>query len=298
MKYLVTGGAGFIGSHVCELLLASGQTVRVLDNLSSGDPSWLPSSVELITGDICDKDALTAAADGSDVIVHLAAMSRSAPSGGMLDECIRSNVNGVVNLIEVVTGSPPQRIVFAASSTYYGSGEVPNTVGSSPDFLNYYGVTKYVGEALLGTLSRAAAIPVTNLRFFNVYGPRQPTEGEYALVIGQFLRAAQRNEPLVVHGDGSQRRDFVHVRDVARAISLASTIGAGGCQTFNVGTGTNTSIIELAKMISPEIEFGPRRSGDAKDTLADIAPTTAALGWRPEIGLTEGLEELRSLGSS
>ena len=294
MKYLVTGGAGFIGSHLCELLVENGNEVRVLDNLSSGDPSWLPGQVELVEGDIGDREAFLAAANRVDVITHLAAMSRSAPSAGMLDECIRSNVNGIANLIEVAKAKEPRRIVFAASSTYYGSGETPNRVENSPDFLNYYGVTKYVGEALLGALSRETGTPVTNLRLFNVYGPRQPTEGEYALVIGQFLRAAERGEPLTVHGDGSQRRDFVHVSDVARAFLLASTSETPGCLTLNVGTGENTSIIDLARMISPEIEFGPRRSGDAKDTLADISATAETLGWSPQVSLKEGLDDLRA----
>ncbi len=292
MNYLVTGGAGFIGGHVCDRLVAAGESVRVFDNLSSGDRSSLPAAVDFVVGDICDQQAFANAARDADVIIHLAAMSRSAPSDGMLDECVRSNVNGLVNLIAIASDNRPKRIVFAASSTYYGSGDVPNSVGDSPDFLNYYGVTKYVGEALLGAFSRTTGVPVVNLRLFNVYGPGQPTEGEYALVIGQFLHAARLGEPLIVHGDGSQRRDFVHVRDVARAMHLASLADTEGSLTLNVGTGSNSSILELARTISERIEFGQRRSGDAKDTLADISHTTATLGWTPEIALREGLAEM------
>jgi UDP-glucose 4-epimerase len=292
LKVLVTGGAGFIGSHLCEQLLAAGYQVRVIDNLSSGNRGWVPEGADFILGDIRDFEVLAEAVEGCDAVCHLAAMSRSGPSVDMMDECLTCNVIGTSNVIKAVKGSSVKRIVYSGSSTYYGLGDAPNCVEDPPDLLNYYGLTKYVGERLLSMFSTLSGIDVITLRYFNVYGPRQPRTGIYALVMGIFLDSYSRGESLVVHGDGHQSRDFIHVRDVAAANvrALNSTTTRSGI--FNVGSGETVSILELAKMISSDIVFGERRSGDAQITLADISTTVQGLQWEPQVTFSEGLAEM------
>ena len=292
MNVLVTGGAGFIGSHVCELALERGHRVRVLDNLSTGNVDWVPTTAEFVEGDIRDFEVFSRAAMNCSAIIHLAAMARSGPSALMLDECVSSNVVGVANLIATASTHGIKRIVYSASSTYYGSSGVPNCVQNRPNFLNYSGFTKYAGEELLNLFARENGTDVVNLRYFNVYGPRQPRVGIYALVIGIFLEAVAAGQALEIHGDGMQRRDFVHVRDVARVNLFALEKPVDSPVTLNVGSGANTSILELAALMSSNFKFGPRREGDAQDTLADISETVQVLGWQPTISLSTGLSEL------
>ncbi len=290
---LVTGGAGFIGSHVVEKLLLNGHEVTVLDNLSSGNREWLATGAELVVGDIRDPRAWDTALVGVEYVAHLAAMARSGPSMTMIDDCATVNIDGTLIGLRKSLEHGVRKFVYAASSTHYGNLTPPQRVDDKPDLLNPYGLTKHVGELWALLFNRAMGLPTLALRFFNVYGPRQPRTGPYGLVIGLFLDAAAHGRPLEIHGDGHQRRDFVHVRDVAECIRLGLFSQSQG-HVFNVGSGHNTSILELAELISPNTTHVERREGDAEQTLADISQTVSALRWQPTVPFHEGLAELKS----
>jgi len=288
---LVTGGAGFIGSHLCEGLLAAGHRVRVLDSLIYGKREWVPGDAEFIQGDIRDIEACQRAAEGMQAVLHCAAMSRSGPSQENLDFCTQANIAGTQNMLLAARDAGVKRFIYSGSSTYYGSRTPPHRESDPPDFLNIYGLTKRVGEQYCLLFDQGFGLPCIVLRYFNVYGPRQPETGAYALVLGIFLRCAAEGKTLEIHGDGQQRRDFVHVRDVVAAniAALSSTLRG---EVFNVGSGTNISVQELADMISPDQVHTEGRKGDSAATLADIAKIKAALGWSPRVSFLDGLKEL------
>ena len=290
---LVTGGAGFIGSHLCEGLLAAGYRVRVLDSLVYGKREWVPAAAEFIEGDIRDIDACHRATTGMDAVLHCAAMSRSGPSQEHLDLCTQSNIAGTQNMLLAARDAGVKKFVYSGSSTYYGSRTPPHRENDPPDFLNIYGLTKRVGEQYCLLFDEGFNLPCIVFRYFNVYGPRQPETGAYALVLGIFLRRAAEGKVLEIHGDGAQRRDFVHVRDVVSA-NLAALKSDMHGEVFNVGSGTNISVKELADMISPDQVHTEGRKGDSTATLADISKIKAALGWSPQVAFTQGLEELRA----
>jgi len=289
---LVTGGAGFIGSHLCEGLLAAGYRVRVLDSLVYGKREWVPAECEFLEGDIRDIDACHGGAAGMDGVLHCAAMSRSGPSQEHLDLCTQSNIAGTQNMLLAARDAGVQKFIYSGSSTYYGSRTPPHRESDPPDFLNIYGLTKRVGEQYCLLFDKGFDLPCVVLRYFNVYGPRQPETGAYALVLGIFLRRAAEGKMLEIHGDGAQRRDFVHVRDIVSA-NLAALKSPVRDEVFNVGSGTNISVKELADMISPDQVNIEGREGDSAATLADISKIKAALGWSPQVTFAEGLKELR-----
>ena len=289
---LVTGGAGFIGSHLCEGLLAAGYGVRVLDSLVYGKREWVPAACEFIEGDIRDIDACHRAAAGMDAVLHCAAMSRSGPSQEHLDLCTQSNIAGTQNMLLAARDAGVKKFIYSGSSTYYGSHTPPHRESDPPDFLNIYGLTKRVGEQYCLLFDEGFGLPCIVFRYFNVYGPRQPETGAYALVLGIFLRRAAEGKTLEIHGDGAQRRDFVHVRDIVSANLAALKSDVHG-EVFNVGSGTNISVKELADMISSDQVHTETRKGDSAATLADISKIKTALGWSPQISFAEGLKELR-----
>jgi nucleoside-diphosphate-sugar epimerase len=288
---LVTGGAGFIGSHLCEALLARGYTVRVLDSLIYGKREWVPQACEFIEGDIRDAAACNRAAAGMEGVLHCAAMSRSGPSQDQIDVCTQSNITGTQNMLLAARDAGVKRFVYSGSSTYYGSRPPPHREDDPPDLLNIYGLTKLVGEQYCMMFDKDFGLPCVALRYFNVYGPRQPQTGAYALVLGIFLRRAREGKVLEIHGDGSQRRDFVHVRDVVSA-NLKALESNLRREVFNVGSGTSLSVKELANMISPNQVHTEGRKGDSLATLADISKIKVALDWTPKISFAEGLKEL------
>ena len=290
---LVTGGAGFIGSHLCEGLLAAGYHVRVLDSLVYGKREWVPQTAELIEGDIRDIDACHRAAAGMDGVLHCAAMSRSGPSQEHLDLCTQSNITGTQNMLLAARDAGVKKFIYSGSSTYYGSRTPPHRESDPPDFLNIYGLTKRVGEQYCLLFDEGFGLPCIVFRYFNVYGPRQPETGAYALVLGIFLRRHAEGKTLEIHGGGEQRRDFVHVRDIVSANLAALKSDVHG-EIFNVGSGTNISVKELADLISPEQVHTEGRKGDSLATLADISKIKAALGWSPQVSFAEGLKELRA----
>ncbi len=290
-KILVTGGAGFIGSHLCEGLLARGYAVRVLDSLVYGQREWVPAPCEFIEGDIRDMDACTRSAAGMDAVLHCAAMSRSGPSQAQIEVCTGANITGTQNMLLAARDAGVKRFIYSGSSTYYGNRPPPHREDDPADILNIYGLTKRVGEQYTLLFDQDFNLPALVLRYFNVYGPRQPQTGAYALVLGIFLRRAAEGKVLEIHGDGSQRRDFVHVRDVVAA-NIAALESAARGMVINVGSGTSLSVKELADMISPDQIHTEGRKGDSLATLADISKIKDALGWTPKTSFAEGLKEL------
>jgi UDP-glucose 4-epimerase len=291
---LVTGGAGFIGSHLTDRLLARGYRVRVLDNLSFGQRDWVPPGAEFLEGDIRDLDACRAACAGAAGVFHAAAMSRAGPSLDAIDMCTQQNIVGTQNILVAARDAKVRKFVYSGSSTYYGNQAAPHREDMPADFLNFYALSKQVGEQYCRMFDRLFGLPVVVLRYFNVYGPRQPQVGAYALVLGIFLRRWVEGQVLEIHGTGEQRRDFIHVHDVADANISAFESSHHG-ETFNVGSGTNISINELADLISPDQVHRPRRGGDAEVTLADISRIRAALGWQPKVAFADGLREMMAL---
>jgi nucleoside-diphosphate-sugar epimerase len=290
-RVLVTGGAGFIGSHLCEGLLARGYQVRVLDSLIYGRREWVPEPCDFLEGDIRDISACHRAASGMDAVLHCAAMSRSGPSQEAIEICTGSNINGTQNMLLAARDAGAKRFVYSGSSTYYGNRTPPHRESDPPDLLNIYGLTKRVGEQYTLMFDEQFDLASVVLRYFNVYGPRQPETGAYALVLGIFLKRKAEGKVLEIHGDGRQRRDFIHVRDVVAANIAAMESNVRG-EIFNVGSGTSLSVKELADMISPHQIHTEARRNDSEATLADISRIQAALGWSPKISFAEGLKEL------
>jgi nucleoside-diphosphate-sugar epimerase len=290
-RMLVTGGAGFIGSHLSEGLLGRGYQVRVLDSLIYGKRELVPAGAEFIEGDIRDPAACRRAAAGMDGVFHCAAMSRSGPSQDQIDVCTQSNITGTQNMLLAARDARVKRFIYSGSSTYYGNRTPPHRESDPPDLLNIYGLTKQVGEQYCLLFDKGFDLPSLVLRYFNVYGPRQPETGAYALVLGIFLRRHADGQVLEIHGDGAQRRDFIHVRDVVAANIAACESPLRG-EVFNVGSGTSISVKELADMISPNQIHTAARKNDSEATLADISKIQAALGWSPKISFAEGLKEL------
>jgi UDP-glucose 4-epimerase len=231
-------------------------------------------------------------------IFHCAAMSRSGPSQEQIDLCTQSNIAGTQNMLLAARDAGVRRFIYSGSSTFYGNRAVPHRESDPPDLLNIYGLTKKVGEDYCLLFDKSFDLACVVLRYFNVYGPRQPQTGAYALVLGIFLDRLAENKVLEIHGDGSQRRDFVHVRDVVAANILsfehAQEAGVRG-EVFNVGSGENLSVKALANMISPNQVQAPARRGDAAATLADISKIRDRLGWSPKVSFAEGLKELITL---
>src|SRR5580692_8584683 len=288
-RVLVTGGAGFIGSHLCEGLLAEGYSIRVLDSLIYGRREWVPDACEFMEGDIRDIATCHRAAKDMDGVLHCAAMSRSGPSQEAIEICTGSNITGTQNMLLASRDARVKRFVYSGSSTYYGNRIPPHRESDPPDLLNIYGLTKRVGEQYTLMFDEGFDLPSVVLRYFNVYGPRQPETGAYALVLGIFLKRKADGKPLEIHGDGSQRRDFIHVRDVVAANIAALESSVRG-DVFNVGSGTSLSVQELADMISPDQVHTEARKNDSEATLADISKIRAALGWSPQTSFAEGLK--------
>jgi len=290
-RVLVTGGAGFIGSHQVEALLQRGYEVVALDSLTMGKREWVDSRAELVEGDICNLDDCKRAIKGCSGVFHLAAMSRSAASLDNVDICTSNNIVGTQNVLTAAREEGVSKVVYAGSSTYYGNQKPPHREDMAPDFLNFYGLSKYVGEEYCRLFDRTYNLPANVMRYFNVYGPRLSGEGAYALVMTIFLEQKKAGQPLTIHGEGLQSRDFIHVRDVARANILAFESPLHG-RTYNVGSGTAVTVKELANRISANQIHEDRRAGDAEITLADISRIKEELGWQPEISFEEGMREL------
>lgn len=292
--FLITGGAGFIGTNLVERLVAAGQRVVVVDNLVAGNKDRLPKGVDFYELDIRETDKLTEVCQGVDVLVHLAALPRVQFS---IDDPVKThdvNVNGTLSVLEAVRAAGVKRVVYAASSSAYGDQDtLPLSTDLPPQPKSPYALHKYMGEEMMRLWSQVYGIGTVSLRFFNAYGKHLDPDGPYALVIGRFLKLALENKPLTITGDGEQTRDFTHVLDIVSAIcKAASAQSVGQGEVLNVGAGIQTSVNDLAAMISNNIEHVPARL-EPKHTLADISKTTELLEWQPVTSLLDGVNDLK-----
>lgn len=339
---LVTGGAGFIGSHVTDLLLSAGYSVRILDSLSpqvhgsGARPDYLDPDAELIVGDVRDADAVERALADVDIVVHLAAAVGVGQSMYEIVNYTQVNELGTAVLLDALSRHPVERLVVASSMSIYGeglarreSGEVvnpeerplaqlrrgqwelldeeghpleplPTPESKTPSLSSVYALNKYSQERLCLIVGKAYGIPTVALRFFNVYGPRQALSNPYTGVLAIFASRLLNRRPPLVFEDGHQRRDFVHVRDVARAVLLAIETERGVGSVYNVGSGRSRSILSVGKDLAavmgvsqmvPEIA-GKYRAGDIRHCFADIDKSRVELGFSPEVDFRRGMEEL------
>ena len=299
MDFLVTGGMGFIGRATIKELIRKypESQIACLDNLSLSEFSDLGEQVEFVQGDVRNFDLVKELVDKCKIgIVHLAADSRVLPSLSeptLSIESIQSNVLGTANVLVAITKSKfKPNLVYAGSSTAYGEVTIPHTEDKLPSIQSPYSATKLAGEHLVRSFVLTFGVKATVFRYFQVYGPGQPSSGAYALVTGVFIKQFKEGKPLTIEGDGLQTRDFVHVKDVARANILGLSFNSMG-QPLNIGSGKAYSIQELANMISSNQVHLPARRIDLKETLADTSLAERLLGWKAEIDLVAGIEELK-----
>lgn len=294
--YLVTGGAGFIGSHLAEALLAQGHTVRILDNLSTGKRENIPAGAQLFEADFCELEAIRPAFEGVEGVFHVGALPRVPFSIAQPVESAKNNIMGTLNVLVAARDAKVKRVVYSASSSAYGNQErLPLTPDMRPNPLNPYALQKYVGELFCQQFSALYGLETVSLRYFNVYGPRMANDGAYVTVIAIFMRQFKAGETLTIDGDGEQTRDFTHVKDVVAAnIAAMHSPKVGAGEVFNVGNGQRYSVNYIATKISKNIlhRESPRGKGDARDTQADITLTQQSLNWNPQITFDKGLTDL------
>ena len=301
---LVTGGAGFIGSHVVERLLREGARVRVLDNFSSGRRQNLSFAadagdrLEVIEGDLRDLAAVERAVRGADVVYHQAAM-RSVPRS--IDDPLGANENNVTGTLHVLDAARRlgvRRVVFASSSSVYGDNPaLPKREDQPPAPISPYAVSKAADESYARVWTRLYGVETVGLRYFNVFGPRQDPTSEYAAVIPRFILWALRGQPLEVHGDGHQSRDFTFIANVVDANLLAGEAPDASGEAFNIGCGERTSLLEVIGMLESllgralERRHTPSRGGDVAHTLADVSKAKRLMGYTPLVGFAEGFRQ-------
>lgn len=303
MHVLVTGGAGFIGSHSVEALLEAGARVTVLDNFSSGRKANLPkhAALAIVEGDIRDAAAVGGAAADATHVLHLAAQVSVRAS---VDDPVGSaghNVSGFLNVLNAVRARPGTRLVYASSAAVYGAPRsLPLDEGSPCEPSSPYGLEKLIDDQYAGLFGSLYGVSALGLRYFNVYGPRQDPASPYAGVISRFAARLQRGEPLTVFGDGAQTRDFVFVRDVAQANLAALRSGETG--VVNVGTGRSVTLLELIDALArcagctPEVRFDPPAPGDIRHSAMQPGRLMTALGFVPATSLQAGLAALLASG--
>ncbi len=299
-RALVTGGAGFIGSHLSEALVADGCKVVVLDNFSTGHRSNLDSvagSIEMVEGDIRDIQTVRRATKGCEVVFHLAAMVSVPQTVEQPLESAAVNDMGTMHVLESARDSGVSSLVFASSSAVYGDDPaLPKKEEMMPKPLSPYAVQKITGEYFACLYHRLYGMNTTSLRFFNVYGPRQDPSSAYSGVISIFMSKAVQKVPPTIYGDGTQSRDFVYVADVVHALLKAASNRAASGRSVNVGTGTSIDINKLWKTIAnlagfnADPRYAPQRAGDIIASIAAIDAAKTLLGFEPTVAFEEGLE--------
>ena len=299
MKYIVTGGAGFIGSHVVDMLIARDDEVHVVDIFLGGRRDRLNPKALLHEVDIRDFDKLAPIFKGAAGVFHLAAQPRMQYSIQEPRLTNDINITGTLNVLLAARDAGVKRVVYSASSSAYGTNH-PMPLREDMEAMPVipYAIQKRVGEQYCQMVSRFYGLETVAIRYFNVYGPRQTTakDGPYATVIGIFLEQAKNKQPMTVVPDGELRRDFTHVYDTARANLLAMEspkVGKG--EIINIGTGTNYSVLQVAGMLGGEWKFIEPRLGETRETLADISKAKELLGWEPKVSFEEGMAELKRL---
>lgn len=294
MKILVTGGAGFIGSNLVDRLVEDGHSVDVVDNLSTGKKDYLNSKAKFYNKDIRNLEEIKPLFKNIDWVFHLAAQPRIQPSIKKPDESHGNNVSGTLNVLIASKDAGVKKFIYSASSSAYGDQQkLPLKEDMEAKPKTPYSVFKWVGEKYCKLFTDLYNLPTVCLRYFNVYGPRQSTEGAYATVIGIFLKQAKNNQPLTIVGDGKQTRDFTHVKDIIQAnILAAQSNNVGKAEVINIGSGKNYSINQVAKMISNNTINIAERPGEVQDTLADNSKAKKLFNWEPSADLEQGIREL------
>ncbi|MBI5209416.1 MAG: SDR family oxidoreductase [Elusimicrobia bacterium] len=297
--WLVTGGAGFIGSHIAEKLVGMGRRVRILDNLSSGKLEHMAAfkeKVEFMKGDIRRFEDCQRAVKGADFVIHQAAI-RSVPKS--VDRPIESNdtnITGTLNLLCAAREARVKRFVYASSSSVYGETRLfPQRESHIPNPVSPYAASKLAGEHYAIIFAKTYGLETVSLRYFNVFGPRQDPESMYSAVIPRFMEQAFLGEPLEVHWDGKQSRDFTHVANVVAANILAARTKAGVGETFNIANGRCNSLLDIIRVIERitgrklPVQRFPKRKGDVRRTFADVSRARRLLGFKPVVGFDDGL---------
>jgi UDP-glucose 4-epimerase len=299
MKAVVTGGAGFIGSHLVDRLVSDGHEVIVIDNESADANErfyWNNQSenhkYDVATSNSCAPVYIGKLFSDADVVFHLAADSRIQPSISDPVKTIRNNIMGTSNVLEMARRNGVKRFVYSSTSAAYGLANTPPLSETMPtDCLNPYSVSKVAGEEMCRMYARLYGMETVSFRYFNVYGERQPLRGQYAPVIGIFLRQREAGEPMTIVGDGTQRRDFTYVGDVVQANIRAATMTQPKDyewgQVYNIGTGRNYSINEIAALMGGEVAFIPPRPAESKLSLANASKALNEIGWSAKVRLED-----------
>lgn len=295
-RAIVTGGAGFIGSHLVDALIAGGYEVVVVDDLRGGRESNLAEAgdrVELVRADIGhDEEKLSGLVREGDHVFHLAAMADIVPSIERPRDYFDSNVRGTFNVLEAAREGGAARFVYAASSSCYGIPEQYPTPEDSPIDTRYpYAHTKYQGELLVRHWADVYGLPTVSLRFFNVYGPRSRTSGAYGAVFGVFLAQKINGEPFTVVGDGTQSRDFTYVSDVVEAIVTAAKSDIAN-EILNIASGEPQSVNRLVELLGGDVVHVPKRPGEPDCTWGDISKARRLLGWEPSVSFEDGVARM------
>jgi UDP-glucose 4-epimerase len=292
---IVTGGAGFIGSHMVDRLLREGRQVRVLDNFSNGSPRNLAhhrgnSALEVVEADLADGRVIDGMFKGAERVFHFAALADIVPSIEKPEAYFRSNVDGTFNVLQQSVKSGVRRFLYAASSTCYGIPDrypTPETAEPSPKYP--YALTKFLGEQLVMHWAEVYKLPALSLRMFNVYGPRARTSGTYGAVFGVFLAQLLARKPLTIVGDGSQTRDFTYVTDIVDAFLTAAAASVSGT-VFNVGSGGTYSVNRLVELLgAKDVTHIPKRPGEPDCTWADTTKIERQLNWRAKVPFDQGV---------
>ncbi len=305
-RILVTGGAGFIGSHIVDLLVSRGEQVVVFDNLSTGNADYVNPAAEFVRGDVRSVDDLALVfARGVDAVLHIAGQASIRLSFADPAADLNTNTLGTINVLQQCIAHRVSRLLFASSMTLYGSPDIVPTPEDAPvNPVSYYGVTKYAAERYVQLTAARRDLgfrfDVTSLRMFNVYGERQSLTNAYQGVFAIFIGNVLRGEPIRIHSDGEQSRDFVHIRDVARAWVGAIDNAASFGQVINIGTGVDCSVNTLADLVLESfghtratypVEYHPAQPGDLRRSAADIGRAQTLLAWSPIVPFREGMRE-------
>lgn len=299
MRYVVTGGAGFIGSNTVEEIVRRGHGVVVLDDLSAGKEENLAevrNKITFIKGSITDLEIVRKAFQEADYVLHLAARTSVPRSVKDPAETNRVNVEGTLNVLLAARDAKVKRVVFAASSSAYGeTAELPKTESMPPAPISPYGVSKFVGELYAQVFGRCYGLENVSLRYFNVFGPRQDPSSPYSGVLSRFITCFLDDQQPVVYGDGEQSRDFTYVENVVQANLLACEAPCASGKVYNIGTGSRITLNETLRLLgritgkSIAAKYDPPREGDIRDSQADIALGRSVLGYDPRVGFEEGL---------
>ena len=296
IKSLVTGGAGFIGSNLVDHLLSKGHQVVCVDNESAecNDKFYWNDKAINVKGDVTDYKFMKNVFTGVDYVFHLAAESRLQPAIKNPIEAVYKNCVGTTTILQCAREAGVKRLVYSSTSSGYGYNEPPNVETQPDDCLNPYSASKVAAEKFCKMYSDLYGLETVVLRYFNVFGERSPTRGQYAPVIGIFERQRDAGEPLTIVGDGTQRRDFIYVGDVARANYLAALMPGvrdhlGG--VFNVGSGVNYSVQEIADAISDNQIYIPKREGEMETTWSNIEKVNKVIGWKPQVDVLEWIKK-------